>query len=1241
MINYKKSLLSLAAAAAITTSATAGYIPLASEFAHDEQWVLFGVTGLKATGSGAGTTAGTFSISDDKKYTIKDVTKDEKFTNGLEISSGTYLGKVKSYSVSYIQVRINTDNYTSKPTEPVHTMYVALEDNAGPAFAITYDAALEGRTMEYSISSDGSNAQTVVLDSSKTYASPVVGSLIQTVAGEEGSTLNKLVDIVDFDLEKNPNSYAYYDKLKDQTAAAASEYLRVYSYDTENVKWNLFDTRNSDDTNDFTELKKGKAYWAKMNLETSDRVGGLVLGSSSISTLDYLDDGKGLKDGWNLVSFSSENSTIRKSSTGLIVTLKSAKNMLIYDATGKQSITVAVDGGDATKINTSCFTINQAVKQGKLNGSLPKNFNLRAYPSHTADKNIVLISNKRFLISEENDDDAIDVVTTLTGGNPYLITGSDLTTADDSAAMSTNIDLTVNKAMSKYGEYALVINPLFGADTAVHLNTDVASIHLQNASSDATDADAVASADAIADIVTALSITAGGATFLATPMDIDEDLDGTTLTATRIIVASKKPFYMRDHTFTRVFDYTTDAANATKVKIRGTGSDGEVDIAADRTLKQFVALVANTNNLRSSSTAADDAADPLAKGQIFMITSRENASKFDITETIEAANNPDLLNDTTSSSTLAQGAIKDVYSIDAYADATVTTTLEFDIGDGDVGPAAETITFKLYNNFDEEITGYTSSAFGGTNSGIADADTLPLLKTFVEKALSNLRLTATVTVDTAAKKMKIVSSDITALTWKFLGGDELTKAESKAGVNLQGRVANVSADLSSDLQFNPVYTPNYVTDGPLYTMRNAGFDMKAMVTGSAEITTGTIDWASIDLTRKPSEWLASQDYNLFQTDEESGYWVYLVSNTEANPLSITKSTFTPVYTSHFNADNSTFNNIAGQISVEVSGLPQIGDTNYDDSAVVTALVNGQTVNLVKTSTNNVYSGDISSYELPILSGANYPININVANGMGAHLKNVLATSSTGDTLSVDMIKPEKPTVSLGNGDAVKFSSVSTDVAGYYVSLGQIYDTDTATASNKLVELTSEEAGAYALCSADGMNKLTTYNQEAYNLNVVAIDGKGKIGTGNASDVVKQNYIPMLKDAIKLADTNNGESDSTSLGIEYGADCKEIAPQTEDYGMAITSESDLQEVKIAYTKKDSASDSATPITLFVKGDSVMAKLTYSKVYKDSIVYIEVEGVVYSYKLPDTGNASSDPILLSTDTAVSTKRPAQQL
>jgi len=1232
MINYKKSLLSLATVMALsTTAATAGYIPLTGAGAGlDNQWVLFGVTGLLSSGTGGGTTAGTFSISDDTKYTIIDSTKDEKFTRGLEVSSGNFLGKAKTYTVSYVQVRINTDDFKSKVTEPVHTMYVTMASGSGPAFAVTYDAALEGRTMEYSVSTDGSNAHTITLDSAKTYSNPGFGELIQTAAGTGGSSLSGLTDIVDYDFTNNPPSSSSYSKLTYQSAAEADEYLRVYSYDTANTKWDLFDTRNSDDVNDFSELKKGKAYWGKMN-EVGDKQAGLVLGSSSISSLEY--QAAGLTDGWNLVSFSAENSTIRKSSTGLILALKDNANagkLKIWDSSGNQFVIVnSINGDDGAAIIASCLSINQSIKQAKLEGKMPATFDLKAFPIDL--HNIVLISNKRFMIDEQIAD-VIEGVTTLTGLFPYTVDPADIGNTDDSNPI-TELDFNVptSAALSKYGEYTMIIEPLVGAGTASALE---AKIHLQNASSDATDAtaqDITTAADANA-VATILSATIGGATFVSTGIDTDYDQ-----TTEKVLIASTKPFYVRDYTFTRVFDYTDVNADS-NIRITGAGLDLETAVNGVQTADAFATAI----NDAANNVKADDVGS-----KIIIFTSQDNASKFDVTENIETSPYTDQLKDGTTSDPMAKGAVQGVYSLDNYATATVNSTVFAD-ETGVPDDALDTVKITLRNSYSVDSTEKTYTV--GPDVGKA-AWTIKL-KSYIEAELSTAKLTGTVTVDGGDDAdhidVTVVSSDVIGLKLEWTsggGGGNDESADDQLFTDntvTSGILATVSADLSSDLQFNAVYAPNYVSDGPLYSMKEVGFNMKAMVTGATDLDAGTINWESIDLTRKPSEWLSSQDYALFQTDAEAGYWVYLEANADANPLSITATTFSPVYTTHFNVNGTTYNNVAGQIAVEVAGLPQVGDANYDNSAIVKAIVNGSTIELTKKSTNNVYSGDVSSYEHPILADSDYSININVADGLGSNLMNQVS----GKT--VDMTKPATPVVSVGDGSAVSFTSTSTDVAGYYIFNGQIPDYQTSSATNKLAELTAAEAGAYALCSATGMDQLTAFDTAAYTLNVIAVDGTGKLGGGNASDVVTQDYIPMLKNAVKLSDTNNGESDATILGTEYGADCAETGPQTENYGMAITSESDLQEVKIAYTKEDSGSDTAVQVTAFFKGETVIAKVTYSDVYIDSIVYIEVEGTVYSYKLLSeddlethgSGTTDTDPILLKTDATVQ-KRPAQQL
>ena len=1223
MMNYKKSLMSLAAVVALAgTSLSANYIPL-NNSATGTPWVLFGVTGLKTTGAGSGSTAGVFSITDNTANTKTDAGSDELFTEGFLASTGESLAKIKAISVATLEVRVDTTSLTYNEQEPVHTMYVTMEAGASPAFAITYRSSMEGKAMQYSIIADGSNAHTIVLNSASTYSNPGVGAVIETVEGLEGSTLSKMVDAVDYNLKTNPTTSSYYDKTTDQQTAATDEYVRLYTYDTADTRWDLYDSRNSEATNDFLELTKGKGYWGQMNLETTDRQAGLVLGSSSISADEYAT--AGISEGWNLLSFSDETSTIRKASTGLRVVLKNAAGKIkIWDSSGNHFIEAAAQGSTATLVRASCLAINQAIKQAKIDGSMPETFDLKAFPGDDAtDLEMILISNQRFVIAETTAD-SIGVVTTLAGKIPYTVDPADLTQTDDTAAQDLDHADATDGAMSKYGEYAVIINPLVGVGTADA--TGVVKIHLQNAADDAVDAVPIELATDVATAATALTLTTGGADYVSTGLDVDYDTAGD---ADKILIASTKPFFIRDHTFTRVFDYTNVAA-ASSVRVTGTGLDLETSVdgsdALTDTVEEYAAVIdLAANNLDAINIGTG------TSGKIVFHTSETDASKFDITENIETAPHTDQLADGTTTSDLAKGAVKGVWSLDSLATGTmnsVTTALQ--LSGVDQPLATDTMQITLTNSYGVTVQNaiYTLTVADGVDVGTV-ADRI-VLETQALMTANNLSGTVVAVANALNMDIVVTSTEITNILINHnVEANPVVATES-------GILITPTADLVADLKFNAVYTPNYVSFGPLYTIMDAGYALKALVTGTTDLSDGTVEWESIDLTRKPSEWLDSQDYSLFKTKETSGYWAYLEAATEET-LSIVNASFSPNYVTHFNENGTTYNNVSGQISLEIGGLPQFGDSDYDNSAVVKALVNGNAIELTSKSTNNVYSGDLSSYEVANLSaGSDYPVKANMANGLGSNLLN----TDTG--LTVDLTKPSKPTINIGDGVSVEFTSTSEDVAGYYVFDGEVPDYNTISGSNLKATLSVADAAAYPLCSK--LDKLVLATDPAYTLNVFAVDGTGTVGNGNASDVATKNYIPMLKDAVRVSDTANTDSDPTRYGTIYGLDCVETGAQTIDYGFAVTSETDLQTVTVAYEPENGA-DLANPIDVFVRGAVSVARITYSDVYVGSVVYIEIEGVVYSYTLPTeaiaTASYSAATPANLTNSGVATKRADQNL
>ncbi len=1227
MFNYKKSLLSVVAVLVLSiASVSADYIPLTDTGNHDEVWTLFGVTGLKIGGAGAGTSAGTFSITDNTANALTDATQDELYVEGLVASTGENLAKLKVLEpYASIEVRVDTTGSIFNETEPVRTMYVTMEEGGGPAFAFNYRASLESHTMQYSINTDGSDAHTVTISSANTYSNPALGAVIQEIAGIDGSSLGKLSEIVDYNFSNNPSNSAYYDEDNHQDEAVSGQYLRIYSYDAGGETWNLYDSRNTEDANDFTELVKGKAYWAKMDDNDAASVGGLVLGSSSISTAEYVT--AGIADGWNLMAFDNANTQIRRSETGLILALGGDGNITIYDSSANHGMKVELTQGTVAKVNTSCKKINNAIKQAKLTAGMPDTFDLKAFDINAT--HVVLLSNKRFLV--EDNDGVVTRVTTLTGAYPYTVDPANITNTDDSSDV-TDLGSGASSVMSKYGEYAMIIEPIYLAQAA-----GAAKIHVQSAASDSISKAAVEIGADISATVTAVGngitgVDMGG--YKTYAQSIDVDYNGT---VDHILISSREPFYIRDHTFTRVFKYTDTNVDG-NVYIKGTGTDVTIALGDDNDTATVAAAQFNGHGDVNASV------DPGASTKFVIISDKADSNEFTITE----ATTTDHLEDTTSTSDLAKGAVKGVYSTSSFVTNSTENNITFTILTADI-PDATTDQVKVYLKNTIGQT-YTGSEHNASTTGLDHTTWKPEFKTLIESGLSAANILADVTADSNGTGIyfTIVGSDILDINYTWVGSDENNLSFNSATVDV-GTIVTTTPDLSSDLKFNAVYAPNYVPDGPLYTMKEAGYTLKALVTGTTDISDGSINWDSIDLTRKPSEWLDSQEYNLFSVSETSGYWAYLESDGATNDLAVSNAVITPiVYTYHINAiggdDNDTgtnYNHISGNIALTIDGL-----NDYDDrkSAVIKVAIAGSEVELANIAGSDVYTGKISSYEVEsMITGYNYEVLATLADGLGYN-KISLATG-----LTVDFKKPNQPTINLGDGTSIAFESTSTDVAGFYVYNGQIPEVGTSTASNLLKKLTVAEAAAYGLCQS--VDKLD-WDDAAYVLNVIAVDGTGVLGKGNMSDTRTKAYVPMLKSAVLLEDSNAGASDATTEGTVYDSLCASAGAQTVNYGVTLTSEKDLQTVKMAYAPENVTDLTATPITLFVNAEDatsdVIAKITYADVYGGKTVYIQLESTVYSLKLPTKvemetfdGAAIDNPLDLSDSGTSSVKQTDQSL
>lgn len=1230
MTRYKNSLLSIAAAAAISSTAliaaNTGYIPLTTATV-DYNWVLYGAAGFKSEGA-VDSTPGEFSIPGTTGAEItENVLIDTDGTDvlgdsGLTVAAGDLgtLRLLQDLATTQLEVRVETTGFVYNETEPVRTMYLDVNQDGTADAVFTYKASLEGQKLEYKL--DSNDAYELTIDYTKYYVSPEDGTAIDGTADVNGTEVGDLTgdnSIVDYDFSDNPPVSAQWIGAADRTAIGAGQF-RTYEYDAADGKWDVYDTRNATGTNDFTSLTTGKGYWGRIatgadidTTNTTNKVAGLVLSNTpEITASDYA--AADLTVGWNLLAFDGDKPFIRNSATGMLVTLVAAAGDIeITDASGGHTLAVTLSGAGIAA--DEARLINTAVSNAKLAGTLPYTFEFRAYPTvQGAAGQIALISNQKFTIDESTT--SLAAATTL-AGQP-LLNPTDLSD-------QTIVDIVGGVgAQSVYGEYVVVIDPVVGGTDAQSLALSTVEIvgTVDDAGTASTN-NTINLGNALGTTLTAISANTAltGAVGLVTQMDLN--VSGAN---DNLILASEYPFTIRDHTFTRVF-VTAETGDAV---------DGSATIDAGVDVGPF-ATFGDAGTAAANATATAGAINGVGVGtckagtdsdKVVVICNAATDTKFDVYETIAKDN----LRPSTSNADIALGAVKTVTSLEALSGATINNlvTLDPTLVNSFADNLADTYRFTFVDTLGNTINGDTVAAVAITAGDLTvDADNLAWydeLTATINTALTDNNMTASASHDYnlgnvpateyADAVIIIQGEDIVSGTLDFVvdgGGNpevDFTDATPVVGSIL----TSIAGDLAADLKYNNVNTPNYVMDGPLYTMRDQNMSLKALVTGTADLTDGTVEWDSIDLTRNPSEWLDSQEYNLFKVDARSGYWAYLEADSSDNPLTIDDANITGIsYVHHFNGDGVTKNHLSGQINVSVTG---IANTDNYESARVTATIGGATVELTGTDGKN-FTGNFNTYEAEGISdNTSYNLIIDIADGLGNNLNQIV-------TGAFDNVKPQTPVITNNNGIlSIDANETDTDVVGFYVYNDTVPE-QSGEHTTELVAALTGSGSVGVIC--ENLTQIT-WDSASDGLSVIALDGNGSRNYGNASDKESVTFMPILKERVRVVDFRNTETpDATVAGTSYGTNCEDLGPLTVDTGVSISAIATNTEVRLAYASLGAKEVTAVINTVYVSDaaddSGNTAKITYPDNYVDASVFVRLGGVVYGFKLPSTVNATA--------------------
>ena len=1281
-MNYKKSILSLVTIMALSGTASADgsatYLPLTSG-TNDASWTLFGVNGL-STGVASARASSSDGFSPDFVSVKEDTgfTQDHMATCGIGATGSEMLCVQAIDDTNILQLEVAAkQDHPYEATEPVRSMYIKLNSNT-PNVKIDYKASMEGQSLEL-IVNEGSTLYSVTIDEDNTYSNAAT-AVESSITASTDAKLSNIVDVLDYNFKDNPLEAKYFNAathLDNEAAMIANgnraDSATFYHFDSITQQWKIWDKKFSGSANDFTAFSVGDAYWGQ--IDTNDTTpnnnaadanvtaSGLILAESGQSLPDETVYAGKLTDGWNMLALDDVKPYIRHAATGLVLTvdITGSGTIRLKDSTGQHTVTV---DQNTTSIAENANLINVAIERDKLLGNLPSSVNIKAFAGDTNE--MVIISDAKFSVTDMDDFDNITSVKTLTNKEPYNAVGTRTVLTGDlnvSSTTAANVEVT-----SAYGEYALILDLMTsvlansGVDDGVDVrvaadldvvaggntagssamirigtsDTDPAAIHLTTGP--ATDVAAtLATFKTVIGTHAMFSASVAPATAEGNVNEIDSNGNGL---PDKVILASTVPFYIKDNTYTRAF---VDI-NATNDTTRTFTVVGSSSASVTPTIKSDYLATATLINAKTGTTGVyADVNDTDNTDHLIAVST--TLSTFDIKD-YEPGDTEDataqFFTNTVSSTKLAQGAIGAVYSLSDVARLPLilpsVSHTDFNISDASATDGNETITIRIngLTTLEANITGFTNTNTESNITSFFDLivnTTNTLLQdnnlsgyayhTYVDGTTEAIINSASIVIrgfDINSSTTILTDTNLTAFTDPTTTNNDEVNGTTISNITYAG--ANTLGltwpSLVSDLKSNAIYTPDFASYGPLYTMNNAGYSVRSILKATTEFTNGTIAWDGIDLTRDESDWFANNEFNLFNTNVHSGYWVYLETKT-ADSVTIGAATFTPTYTYYFdNQDSSgdypTTNVInGGQLTVDLSNFDGEISTAY-------ASIAGTEVQLKQTGTSTEYTADFTKYSIANFNeGASGSINFSVRATDGKGEDTNLTAVYAFDYTAPIIVTPTAPSKS-----SVKFAAdaATTDLAKFYVYKEYIPELDASRASatasvNRLIGSYTATAGESTTNVCEGLSF-----GDVNNLRVVGVDGTGEIGSANVSDAMQFEYATMLNGSEVLTHTAGSTDDKAIIGLRYDSTCAESGTQpalaTDNAGISLKSLVGTSTARLAYeviSGLGSSLSGAFLTTYSISGTSVIQVQNLEE-YAGKPFFVEYGGKMYRSAFPLT-------------------------
>ncbi|MGE4294325.1 MAG: hypothetical protein AB7E49_01330 [Campylobacterales bacterium] len=482
-----------------------------------------------------------------------------------------------------------------------------------------------------------------------------------------------------------------------------------------------------------------------------------------------------------------------------------------------------------------------------------------------------------------------------------------------------------------------------------------------------------------------------------------------------------------------------------------------------------------------------------------------------------------------------------------------------------------------------------------------------------------------------------------------------------------------------NLTYTAVWAEDFPNNGPLYYVTGNGYKPEMIITAVTNDNSNVISWKALDVTRDPAEWFDNaNDFELFWTEKERGYWVYLETG-YTNPVSVSGTAPSGyVVNKHFNNEldasgvGSVFNWFDGSLDATVDGLVRSGYTS-GESYTVNANVAGASIPMMTDGA--IFSGTQSTFTTYLSD-----FEVSAFRPTGLLEANVTASDGLGgrgtDGAIITYAKPTTPAVTFsGNSDVSIVSDTYADRV--LIFDGNITDLNPSPIASVMLtdgsaaeSLTSISGITYpaATTAPVGDNDVPVYADALgtilKDLRFIASTGAADTGATYASgrsvysDMKQLIYAPLYSDTARLTIVNGNEGMATTTPWLYdGSNGNDGQLATRNYGVQLhVASGATNKISVFFEPVDETLGSTVPnhfnFDVCPQPTSAGAcsnpatvttgVIGYENGYEGKPFYVYVENTTGTGKLwygvfPDKDNYAGTKLVLRTDDAITQTAP----